>query len=77
MLKEFVTYIIEHLVDDKSAVVVTQRQEGERYLIEVHVASQDLGKVIGKGGATIRSIRAVASLVAAQQGYELAIEVAQ
>ncbi len=77
MLKEFVTYIIEHLVDDKNAVAVTQRQEGERYFIEVRVASQDLGKVIGKGGATIRSIRAVASLVAAQKGYEIAIEVVQ
>lgn len=77
MLKEFVEYIVKHLADNKGAVVVTERQEDSKYIVEVRVATDDLGKIIGKGGATIRSIRAVVSLVSAQRGHEVFVEVIQ
>lgn len=77
MLKDFVEYVIKHLVDDKNAVVVTQRQEDSKQIVEVRVAPDDLGKVIGKGGTTIRSIRSVVGIVALQRGQEVILEVAK
>lgn len=77
MFKEFVEHIIKHLVDDKDAVRVIERQDGSRHIVEIHVASQDLGKVIGKGGAVIRSIRMIVALVGSQQGNDVHVEVAK
>jgi predicted RNA-binding protein YlqC (UPF0109 family) len=77
MFKEFVEYVIKHLVDDKNAVEVTQRQAESKHIVEIRVAPQDLGKVIGKGGATIRSVRAIVALIGSQRGYDVQVEVAK
>ena len=47
---ELVTYIVEQLVDDKSAVNVTSAEENGVEVVTIHVAENDIGKVIGKQG---------------------------
>ena len=54
-MKEFVEYIIKNLVDQPDAVQV-ECIEGERgVLVELHVAPDDVGQVVGKKGRTITS----------------------
>ena len=60
-MKELVGYIARALVDNPEAVSVTE-VEGERTsVIELTVAKEDLGKVIGKQGKTARAIRTILS----------------
>jgi len=58
-MKEAVEKIINRLADDKSAVVVSEFSEGKNVTLEVRVAESDMGRLIGKGGRTIRAIRSL------------------
>ncbi|MBQ7360710.1 MAG: KH domain-containing protein, partial [Lachnospiraceae bacterium] len=49
-MKELVEVIAKALVDNPEEVVVTEKTEGKNVTVELHVASTDMGKVIGKQG---------------------------
>ena len=49
-MKELVEVIAKALVDNPEGVVVTEKEDGKNVVIELHVAEEDLGKVIGKQG---------------------------
>jgi predicted RNA-binding protein YlqC (UPF0109 family) len=57
MLKNLVECIVKHLVDKPDEVTVSEVTGDQTIVVELRVASDDLGKVIGKGGQTARSIR--------------------
>jgi predicted RNA-binding protein YlqC (UPF0109 family) len=65
-LKELITFIAEKLVDQPEAVDVTCRDEDDCITIELRVAREDLGKVIGKQGRTARAMRSVLAAAAAK-----------
>ncbi|MDR2744012.1 MAG: KH domain-containing protein [Desulfovibrio sp.] len=58
-MRELVAYIAGHLVDNPGAVRVNETEREQACVIELSVAREDLGKVIGKQGRTIRAVRAV------------------
>ncbi len=58
-MKNLVEVITKALVDNPEGVVVTEKQEGKLPVIEVHVADNDMGKVIGKQGRIAKAIRSV------------------
>lgn len=67
-MKEFVEYIVKNLVDEPSSVDVDcQDQEGQ-FLMEMRVAPGDVGKVVGKGGRTIKALRLISALAAMRIG---------
>ncbi len=66
-MKELITFIARSLVDNPEAVEVTTRDEDDLVIVELAVAKEDLGKVIGKQGRTARAMR---SLLAAAAGKE-------
>ncbi|MDR3550146.1 MAG: KH domain-containing protein [Candidatus Babeliales bacterium] len=57
MLKHIIEYVVKSLVDSPEGVVVTITQAGEKDIFEIKVDTQDIGKVIGKEGQTIRALR--------------------
>ncbi|ABB37899.1 hypothetical protein Dde_1098 [Oleidesulfovibrio alaskensis G20] len=59
MLKELVEYIARSLVDKPDEVVVTEVEGEQTSVLELKVAKEDLGKVIGKQGRTARAIRTI------------------
>jgi len=63
-VKELITFIAEKLVDDPEAVDVTCREDDDSLTIELRVAQEDLGKVIGKQGRTARAMRTVLATAA-------------
>lgn len=58
-MEELVKYIISSIVEDKDAVKVTLREDGDVTIIEVSVAENDMGKVIGKNGKTASALRSI------------------
>jgi predicted RNA-binding protein YlqC (UPF0109 family) len=73
--KELVEYIAKALVDYPDQVKVSEI-EGERTsVIELSVAKEDLGKVIGKQGRTARAIRVILGAVSAKLGKRSVLEI--
>ncbi len=72
---ELVTYIVEQLVDDKSAINITSVQENDTEVITIRVAENDIGKVIGKQGKIAMSIRTLAKAVGVKNGKRYSIEI--
>jgi uncharacterized protein len=60
-MKELVEFIAKALVDKPEEVVVTEIEGEQTSVIELKVAKEDLGKVIGKQGRTARAMRTILS----------------
>lgn len=76
-MKEVLEYVARHIVDEPDAVEVTE-VEGERSVIlQLRVAPDDMGKVIGKGGRTARAIRTVVRAAATRQGVSTLVEIVE
>lgn len=74
-MKDLVEFIARSLVDDPDAVNVTEI-EGERSIIlELRVAPDDMGKVIGKQGKIAKAIRTITKATAAKEGKRVVIEI--
>jgi len=58
-MEEIVKYIVDKLVDNKEAVVISSEEKGDDVTIKVLVAKDDMGKVIGRNGKVAQSIRAI------------------
>ncbi|OGP94004.1 MAG: RNA-binding protein [Deltaproteobacteria bacterium RBG_16_54_18] len=74
-MKELIEYIAKALVDDPDKVRVTEI-EGERTsVIELSVAKEDLGKIIGKQGRTARSMRTILSAASTKNNKRAVLEI--
>ena len=58
-MKQLIQYVAESLVDDPSAVRVNQTEGPDAIIVELNVAPEDMGKVIGKQGRIAKAIRTV------------------
>lgn len=56
-IKEELAAVVRGLVDDRDAVTIEELEGSDSTLFELHVADEDLGKVIGRQGRIIRSLR--------------------
>jgi len=73
-MKELIEYIAKSLVDHPEDVSVTQ-SGGNRVRVELSVAKEDMGRVIGKGGKVANSIRALLRVAADRAGKQAALDV--
>lgn len=58
-MEELVKYIVGSIVEDKEAVKVALKEDNNATIIEVNVAENDMGKVIGKNGKTASALRSI------------------
>ena len=72
---ELVKYIVEQLVEDKSAINITSSQTENGETITIRVADGDIGKVIGKQGKIAMAIRTLAKAVGIKEGKRYNIEI--
>ena len=63
MIKRLVEYVVASIVEKPDQVIINEKQEDNKYIISIHVDDQDVGKVIGKNGRTIKALRALVSTV--------------
>jgi predicted RNA-binding protein YlqC (UPF0109 family) len=73
--KELVEYIVTSLVDNPDQVTVSETSERNAIVLEIRVAGPDMGRVIGKGGKVVNSIRTLVQVLAAKQGKRVSLEV--
>ena len=69
---ELVEHLVRSLVDDQDAVKIVSSTSGNELLIEVSVADEETGKVIGRQGRIIKAIR---TLARASADYSVEVEV--
>ena len=74
-MKELVTHIAEALVDNPDKVKVVENESGDMINIELKVAQEDLGKVIGKQGRTARAMRSILSASAARDNKKSRLDI--
>ena len=73
-MKETLEVIIKSLVDNKEAVTITEKNEASNLVLEVKVANEDMGKVIGKQGKIAHAIRTVMKAVSAKEHKKASVE---
>jgi predicted RNA-binding protein YlqC (UPF0109 family) len=61
--QEFLEYIVKSLVDHKDDVQINRKVDEMGVLLSLRVHPDDMGQIIGKGGATVRAIRSLVRLV--------------
>lgn len=74
-LKEFVEFMAKSIVDSPEEVQVTEVAGEKTTVIELRVASEDLGKIIGKQGRTAKAIRSILNAAAAKMKKRAVLEI--
>ena len=73
--RELVEYVAKALVDDPSAVRVDVVDDEGETVIELHVADDDMGKVIGRNGSVAKALRTLLKVAAARDGEPVSLEI--
>ena len=74
-MKELVELIAKSLVDYPDEVVVKETIDGDTITIELNVAGDDMGKVIGKQGRIAKAIRSVVKAAAAKEDKKVIVDI--
>ena len=74
-MKEIVEIIARALVDHPEAVVVEEKDEDRMTVFELHVAQEDMGKVIGKQGRIAKAMRTVVKAAATRENKRVTVEI--
>jgi predicted RNA-binding protein YlqC (UPF0109 family) len=74
-MKGLIAYIAKALVDKPEEVVVTEIERQQIYVIELKVAKEDIGKIIGKQGRTVQAIKTILGAASAKIKKRSSLEI--
>lgn len=74
-MKDLIEYIAKSLVDHPEQVAVHEFHNGNRVRIELSVAKDDMGRVIGKSGRVANAIRVLLRVAAEREGKQVTLDV--
>ncbi|MDD2561981.1 MAG: KH domain-containing protein [Eubacteriales bacterium] len=74
-MRELVLYLARSLVDQPDEVTVEETEGPEAVILELHVAPDDMGKVIGKQGRIAKAIRSVVKAATEKGGKPVFVEI--
>ncbi len=74
-MKELIEYIAKSLVDDPSEVYVRVQTRRDNVHLELSVADEDMGRVIGRGGRVANAMRALLRVAASQEGVRSSLDI--
>jgi uncharacterized protein len=77
VMKELIKYIAQSLVDDPEQVDVQEIKAQQTLVLELRVAKEDLGKVIGKKGRTAQAMRTILSCASAKEQKRVILEIVE
>lgn len=72
---QLVTLLVNSLVDDPEGVSIVEKRSGDGVLYEISVAADDVGKLIGRQGRIIKSLRTLARAAGASAGTHVDVEI--
>ncbi len=76
-MKDLVDYLAKSLVDNPDAVEVKETQGDAASVLELRVAKEDLGRIIGKQGRTAKSIRTILNAAATRVNRKVVLEIVE
>ena len=76
-MKELVHKIVEALVDHPEQISINEIRSVQSIVIELKVAKEDLGKIIGKQGRTAKSIRTILGAASAKENKRTVLEIVE
>jgi predicted RNA-binding protein YlqC (UPF0109 family) len=76
-MKELVRYLAESLVTNPDAVEIKESENDGASVIEIKVAKEDLGRIIGKQGRTAKSIRTLLNAAASRENRRVSLEIVE
>ena len=76
-MRELISHIALALADKPEAIEVKEVERDDCQVIELHVAPDDLGKIIGKQGRTARAMRALLRAARPEMGKQLRLEIVE
>jgi hypothetical protein len=76
-MKDLIEYIATQLVEDQTQVSVKEYEDSGRVRIELKVAKDDMGRVIGKGGRVANSIRVLLRVAAARESKRATLDIVE
>ncbi len=76
-MKQLLEHIAKGLVDDPDQVEVNQVDSERLIVLELRVAQEDMGKVIGKQGRIAKAIRTVVNAAALRENKRVVVEIVQ
>ena len=74
-MSELLAYLARELVDDPAAVRVEEEDREDALVLVLHVAPDDVGKVIGRQGRIARALRTVVRAAAARENRRVSVEI--
>ena len=74
-MRELIEYIARSLVNDPTQVNVNQRRRGPSMNFQLHVAKEDMGRVIGKSGRVANAMRVLLRVAAAREGKRATLDI--
>ena len=77
MEKELVEFVVKSLVDNPDEVSVNKVEGEKSTILELHVAQDDVGKVIGKQGRIAKALRTVVKAAATRANKKVVVEIVQ
>jgi uncharacterized protein len=76
-MQELIEFIAKSLVDDPTQVEVTQYRRGSQVLLNLRVAKEDMGRIIGKSGRVASAMRTLLRVPAAQEGKRVTLDIVE
>ncbi|MEK7728803.1 MAG: KH domain-containing protein [candidate division KSB1 bacterium] len=76
-MKDFIAFIVKHLVDQPEEVVVEEVDGHHIIVYELRVDRSDMGKVIGRGGQTATALRIILAAASAKSGKRAILEIVE
>jgi predicted RNA-binding protein YlqC (UPF0109 family) len=76
-VKEFLEFVIRQLVDYPDEVMLSEIPNGRMTIFRVQLRQSDVGRVIGRNGATIQAIRALLASSASRHGQRATLEIVE
>jgi len=74
-MKELVEFMVKTIVDHPDQVNVSEKQDDMGLMLELKVASTDLGRIIGKHGRTAKAIRTVLNTASTKRKQKVSLEI--
>ena len=73
---QFLQYVVAQLVDNTDAIHIESKTDDRGILLTLSVDKEDMGKIIGKNGSTVQSLRNLLKLVGTKEGERINLKVA-
>ena len=74
-MRQFLEFIIRHLVEFPEEVMISETPQDRLTIFRLQMRQTDVGRIIGRNGQTIRSIRALLSSAAARHGQRVTLDI--